>query len=87
MPVSAGDSTDYEGTGPLGDVIVVTPHATDPLSIGVTRSVYIGTAGNLVCRMAEQSTDVTLPLGVGWHPIAVTHIRNTSTATNILAGN
>lgn len=75
------------GSGCLGSVEVVTPHDTNPIAIGESRAIYIGTAGNLVCRMADNpGVDVTLPLGVGWHPIAVRLIKTTSTAAGILAG-
>jgi hypothetical protein len=79
--------TNYEGSECLGNVEVVVPHVSNPIGIGETRSIYVGVAGNVVCRMAQGTADVTLPLGVGWHPLAVTHIRATSTASSMIAGN
>lgn len=45
-----------------------------------TRWVQIGTAGNLVCRLADDTADVTLNnLQQGIHPLAVAIVRHTGT--------
>lgn len=64
----------------------VTPHATNPLPV-VPKALYIGGAGNLVVRGAGSAADVTfvgLPAGFILD-VAVSHVRASSTATNIVA--
>ena len=69
----------------------VTPHASDPLTTSIplafeTQAVWVGVSGTLVVRFSGDSADTTLSgviAGV-WHPMSVTHIRSTSTATSIV---
>lgn len=64
----------------------VTPHATNPLPV-VPKALYIGGAGNLVVRGAGSDADVTfvgLPAGFILD-VAASHVRASSTATNIVA--
>ena len=72
---------------PVSNVVAVTPHDTNALAF-TTRAIYVGVAGDVVCRPADSSSDITIKNApIGWHPIRVTHIRATNTtATNILAG-
>jgi hypothetical protein len=80
--------------GSTGDIEVVTPHDTTALRTGdngyekPTRAVFIGAAGNInVITASGQTVLITAPAVGVWHPIAVTHIKSTSTtATPILAG-
>lgn len=82
----------YEGA--TGDIEVITPHDTNALRTGdnsyevPTRAVFIGGAGNLnVITAAGQTVLITAPAVGVWHPMAVTHIKSTSTtATPVLAG-
>ncbi len=82
----------YEGA--TGDIEVITPHDTNALRTGdnsyevPTRAVFIGGSGNLnVITAAGQTVLITAPAVGVWHPIAVTHIKSTSTtATPVLAG-
>jgi len=63
----------------------ITPHASNPVT-RVTRAVWVGGAGDLVVRMEADDADVTftgVPAGT-LLPIAVTHVRATSTATSIV---
>ena len=81
-------------TGSAGNIEVVTPSDTVALRTGdnsyevPTRAVFISAAGNLnVITAAGQTVLITAPAVGVWHPIAVTHIKATSTtATPILAG-
>ncbi len=63
----------------------VVPHATNPLP-HVTRSVYVGGTGTLVVRMVDDTTDRTLAnVAEGLEQsLQVSHVRDTSTATNIV---
>jgi hypothetical protein len=64
----------------------VTPHDTTALS-NVSKALYVGGYGNIVCRLVDDSADVTftgVPAG-SILPVRVTHVRSTNTtATNIL---
>lgn len=71
---------------PVSSAYSVTPHASNALPY-ITRAVYIGGTGTLVCRLDKDSSDVTfvgLPAGTIL-PIRAEYIRATSTATNIIA--
>jgi len=71
---------------PAASAEAVVPHATNPLS-DASRGIYVGGAGNLVVRFINDDNDTTLvgvPAG-SILPIRVTHVRATSTATNLVA--
>ena len=70
---------------PAGGVFSITPHATNPLPTP-TRSIYVGTGGDLVVRPVNEDADVTIP-GVPDGtvlPIRVSHVRDSSTASGIV---
>lgn len=73
-------------SSPAVNASAVTPHATDPLA-NVSKGLYVGGAGDIACRLAGDSADVTfvaVPVGTVL-PIRVSHVRATgTTATNIL---
>lgn len=72
-------------TGPATHAFTVTPHATNPLA-DVTRALWIGVGGNVTCRLSGSGSDVTflnVPDGT-LLPIRATHVRATSTASNII---
>ena len=73
-------------TGPLTHLSEVTPDDDTDLPY-VTRTIYVGTSGDMEVTTAG-GEDVTLAnLPVGWHPIRVSRIHATgTTATDIVAG-
>lgn len=80
---STSDST----TSPARNASAVTPHDTNPLA-NTSKGLFVGGAGNIACRFADDSADVTITGVVAGSilPIRVSHVRDTNTtATNILA--
>lgn len=70
---------------PANNAYTATPHAEDPLPI-YSRAIYVGTAGDLTCKMMKDAADVTfvgVPAGTIL-PIRVSHIRASSTADDIV---
>ncbi len=66
--------------------VAVNAHATDPLTHGTASSIYVGGAGNVVCRFDDADADVTVPAVAGGYVLGfVTHVRATSTATGMFA--
>jgi hypothetical protein len=64
--------------------VAVTP--TDGLLIPATRSLYVGTGGTLVVRMAEDDLTATFTnVAAGIFPVQVVEVLATTTATGILA--
>lgn len=77
-------SLDSTSTG--SKLRAVTPHASNPLPGGPCRALYVGGSGSLVIVASGDDDAVTLTaVPVGTLPISVSHVRATSTATNIVA--
>jgi hypothetical protein len=68
--------------------LAVNAHATDPLTKGTCKAIYVGGAGNITCRLRGDSADVVftaVPVGATIYA-EVSHVRATgTTATNMLA--
>ena len=81
----AGAYRDANSTAPAHGAVVVTP--SDTTVIPITRSIYIGTAGNLTVRMADgQDTVLFASAPIGILSIQVDKVYATGTgAANILA--
>lgn len=76
-----------EVTAPPRRFFSITPHNTNPLA-EVTRAIYVGGAGDIVVRGAEDSADVTfkaVPVGVTIVG-QFTHVRSTGTTATFLVG-
>lgn len=79
-----GSFRSSNSTAPASSAVAVTPN--DSTVISVTRSLYVGTTGNLNVRMANGETVVFVAVPVGVFPIQVDRVLSTSTtASNILA--
>ena len=77
-------SLDSTSTG--SKLRAVTPHVSDPLPGGPCRALYVGGSGSLVIVASGDEDAVTLTaVPAGTLPISVSHVRATSTATNIVA--
>ena len=72
---------------PARKAAAVTPHDSNALT-DTPKALYVGGAGNLVCRLVDDSADVTFVGVVAGSilPVRVSHVRSTSTtATSIVA--
>lgn len=67
-------------TAPAVDALAVTPNDGTDLANGVTRALYIGTAGDLSVVMVSGVTISFSNVPVGILPIAVTRVRSSGTS-------
>jgi hypothetical protein len=75
-----------ESTRPAARAVAVTP--SDVTIIPVTRSLYIGTGGTLIVRMAEDGQNATFTnVAQGIFPVQVDMVLTGTTATGIVALN
>lgn len=81
----AGAYRTADATAPAHGAVVVTP--SDVTEFPITRSIYVGVAGNLTVRMADgQDNFLFTAVPVGVLPIQVDKIYNTGTvASSIVA--
>jgi hypothetical protein len=64
----------------------VTPHAADALPEGTADFLFIGTGGTVVFKTPYDAADVTWTVPSGSYVMCnVSHVRNTGTATGIIA--
>lgn len=65
--------------------VLITPHDTNAI-VGGCSAIHVGaTAGNLVARTAENSTDITMQVGAfETIPGRFTHVRSTGTTATTL---
>ncbi len=48
------------------------------------KAILVGTAGNVVGQLLDDTADRTFPLGTGYHPLRFKIIRASSTAANMI---
>lgn len=84
MPSPMLAQLDAKNAQPGIDAAAVTPSAAADLPTAPTRALWVGGAGTLVVDMASGNT-VTFPNASGWMPISVKRVRDTGTATSIVA--
>jgi hypothetical protein len=75
--------TAREDIANIGKAVAVTVAAEADL--GVTDGLYIGTTGNLVVTMADGNDRTFSNVAVGYHPLRIQKVRDTTTADDILA--
>lgn len=64
---------------------VVIPHPSDPLD-NISKALWVGGEGNVAVRLVDDDNDVTfasVPAG-SILPIRASHVRDTTSATNII---
>jgi len=65
----------------------ITPSDTTDFTQGVTRGIYVGGAGNIVCVMEDGSSVSFAGVLAGvWYPIRCKRINSTSTTATNLVG-
>ena len=69
---------------PAHHAVAVTPSNTDDLPAAST-AVFVGGTGNLKVTMLGGEILTFNKVPVGWHPIRVTRVWTSTTATNIIA--
>jgi hypothetical protein len=69
---------------PAHHAVAVTPSNTDDLPAAST-AIFIGVSGNLKVTMLGGEILTFNSITVGWHPIRVTRVWTSTTATNIVA--
>lgn len=77
--------TDGSVQSPATSAFAITPHATNELSY-VTRAIYVGSAGSVVAKLADDASTVTfanVPAGAIL-PIRARLVHTDSTATSIV---
>lgn len=74
-------SRNETASDPVDELVAANAHATDALTNGTCRAVLCTVAGDLTCRMAGGSADITIAIDKGWHPLRLSHVRASSTAT------
>ena len=74
---------------PATQAVAIVAHASNaishPTDRAATRGVYVGGAGNITCRFLGDTADVTLTgvLAGAVYPFRLTHVRDSSTASNM----
>jgi hypothetical protein len=69
---------------PAHHAVTVTPSNSDDLPAAST-AIFVGGAGNLKVTMLGGEILTFNNVPIGWHPIRVTRVWTSSTATNIIA--
>jgi hypothetical protein len=79
-----GNIGDPRASDPAHHAVAVAPSNTDDLPAAST-SIYVGVSGNLKVTMLGGEILTFSNVPVGWHPIRVTRVWASTTATNIIA--
>jgi hypothetical protein len=79
-----GNTGDPRAGDPAHHAVTVTPSNTDDLPAAST-AIFVGGAGSVKVTMLGGEILTFNNVPVGWHPIRVTRIWTSTTATNIVA--
>jgi hypothetical protein len=82
MALDVNEGVREASADPFDNLVAANAHATDPLTNGDCRGIFVTVSGNLTCRFVDGAGDVTLPVTADKiYPFRLSHIRATSTAT------
>ncbi len=87
MPLDVNEGVRESAADPFDNLVTANLHATDPLTNGDCRGLFVTVSGNIVCRFADGTGDVTLAVTADKiYPFRLSHIRATGTTATFFVG-